>query len=60
MQVGRVQLLSALHSAVPVVEYPVAHVTAMSVPVADSTAAGVVPLAAAVAGHGSSVAKRRR
>ena len=32
-----------------------AHVTAMPVPVADSTAEGVVPLAAAVAGHGSSV-----
>ena len=44
-----------MHSAVPVVEYPVAHVTAMPVPVTDSTAEGVVPLAAAVAGHGSSI-----
>ena len=55
MHVGSVQVLSALHSAAPVVEYPEAHVTAMLVPVADSTADGVVPLAAAVAGHGSSV-----
>ena len=51
--------MSALHVAVSDVEYPVAHVTAMLVPVADSTAEGVVPLAAAVVGHGSSVGNAR-
>ena len=59
MQTGRVQVLSALHVAVSDVEYPVAHVTAIPVPVADSTAEGVVPLAAAVVGHGSSVGNAR-
>ena len=59
MHVGSVQVLSALHVAVSDVEYPVAHVTAMPVPVADSTAEGVVPLAAVVVGHGSSVGNAR-
>ena len=52
-------MLSALHVAVSDVEYPVAHVTAMPVPVADSTAEGVVPLATVVVGHGSSVGNAR-
>ena len=60
VHIGRSQLLSTLHSAVPVVEYPVAHVAARPVPVADSTAEGVVPLAATVAGHGVSVSTRQR
>ena len=36
-------------------EKPTSHLTEMPVPVADSTAEGVVPFAVDVAGHGSSV-----
>ena len=47
-------MLSAWHVAVSVVAYPTAHVTDMPEPVSDWTTEGVEPLAAAVAGQGSS------
>jgi hypothetical protein len=53
-QVGNDHVSSALQVALPVVDHPVAHVTAISTPVGDSGANGVSPDAGTVAGQGSS------
>jgi hypothetical protein len=55
LQVGNSHVSSALQTAVPVVEYPVAQVTAMPLPVFVVGADGVAPLATSVAGQGWSM-----
>ena len=54
LHAGKTQLLSGLHEATSEVMYPVAQVTEILVPVADSSAEGTVPLAVPVLGQGSS------
>jgi hypothetical protein len=53
-QVGNDHVSSTLQVAVPVVDHPVAQVTAMSTPVGDSGTNGLCSDAGTVAGQGSS------
>jgi hypothetical protein len=50
-QVGNIHVPSTLQVAVPDVAYPAAQVTSTPLPVSDSPAYGVVPLAGSVGGH---------
>jgi hypothetical protein len=55
MHLGNTHVSSSLQVAVSEVEYPLAQVTSISVPVGDTAAIGVMPSAASVAGQGSSL-----